>query len=289
MSRTHTLARAATCFSLLAILSCGDSATSLPPTAPRPTTVSVSPSTAELTAVGATVQLTATVRDQNGQPLAGATVTWTSSATPVATVNTSGLVTAAGNGTATITATAGGASGSASLTVAQEVSAVAVTPAADTVIAGDTLRLAAEAADANEHPVAGAEFDWASSDVSVATVDGSGLATGVAEGTATITATAGEVRGTAEISVENPDRAALVALYHATDGPNWVNNAGWLTDAPLRDWHGVYTDYTGRVTRLRLEGRDDSDTGGLPILFGLHGPIPPEPYTDLISDIRTVG
>ena len=37
--------------------------------------------------------------------------------------------------------------------------------------------------------------------------------------------------GTAEITVENPDRAALVALYHATDGPNWTRNENWLTEA----------------------------------------------------------
>ena len=35
------------------------------------------------------------------------------------------------------------------------------------------------------------------------------------------------------------DEAALVALYNATDGPNWRNNTNWLTDAPLGDWAGV--------------------------------------------------
>ena len=54
-------------------------------------------------------------------------------------------------------------------------------------------------------------------------------------------------------SVGDPDRDVLVALYHATDGPNWANNAGWLSDAPLGEWHGVVTDRTGRVTRLALD------------------------------------
>ena len=35
------------------------------------------------------------------------------------------------------------------------------------------------------------------------------------------------------------DEAALVALYNATDGPNWRRNTNWLTDAPLGDWAGV--------------------------------------------------
>ena len=35
------------------------------------------------------------------------------------------------------------------------------------------------------------------------------------------------------------DAVVLVALYNATDGPNWRNNANWLTDAPISDWAGV--------------------------------------------------
>ena len=48
------------------------------------------------------------------------------------------------------------------------------------------------------------------------------------------------------------DRAVLVALYNATDGPNWRNNNNWLTDEPMREWDGVTTDSKGRVTRLAL-------------------------------------
>ena len=83
--------------------------------------------------------------------MVGAAVSWASSAAAVATVSATGLVTAVANGTATITATAGSASGTATVTVAQELSAVTVSPAADTLVAGDTLRLSAEAADANGH------------------------------------------------------------------------------------------------------------------------------------------
>ena len=44
----------------------------------------------------------------------------------------------------------------------QQVAAVAVSPAVDTVVVGDPLRLAAEATDANGHSVAGAGFGWVS-------------------------------------------------------------------------------------------------------------------------------
>ena len=99
---------------------CGDGGTeppAPPPDPPRPTTVTVSPATVELTALGETVQLQAEVRDQNGQVMAGAAVTWASSSAAVATVSAAGLVTAVANGTSTITATAGSATGSATVTV----------------------------------------------------------------------------------------------------------------------------------------------------------------------------
>ena len=97
MSRHRALIFAVTA---LWALSCGDGATEPPPDPPRPTTVTVSPATAELTALDATVQLRAEVLDQYGQVMAGAAVGWSSSDASVATVDASGLVTAAGNGAA---------------------------------------------------------------------------------------------------------------------------------------------------------------------------------------------
>ncbi len=48
------------------------------------------------------------------------------------------------------------------------------------------------------------------------------------------------------------DREALVALYNAADGANWVNNTNWMSDAPLGEWHGVTTDADGRVIEISL-------------------------------------
>ena len=74
------------------------------------------------------------------------------------------------------------------------------------------------------------------------------------------------------------DRAALTALYHATDGPNWANNTNWLTDAPLHEWYGVRVKgsrYGQLVTRLylvgnRLKGEIPDELGGLAELQNLH-------------------
>ena len=84
------------------------------------------------------------------------------------------------------------------------------------------------------------------------------------------------------------DRDVLLALYHATDGDNWLRNDSWLTDAPLEQWYGVVTDERGRVLRLDLSQNGlretiPSELGQLTyleflILFenDLSGTIPPE-------------
>jgi len=216
-----------------------------------------------MTSLGVTRQLAAEVVDQYGEAMPGVDVTWSSSAAAIAEVHTTGLVKSAGNGTATITATAGEASGTAAVTVMQETASVTVSPSADTVVITDTTRLRAEARDEAGHVIEGLEFTWSSSDESVATVDGSGVVEGVGNGAATITATAEAVGGSARIFVFHRDRLALEALYRATNGPNWWDSGSWLSDAPLGEWYGVVTELDN-VTELNLPNNR------------LSGPLPPE-------------
>ena len=147
--RHRTIIRLSAVLAVVALAKgCGDSdspSAPPPPEPARPTTVTVSPATHELSVLGATVQLSAEVRDQNDRVMAGATVTWTTSANSVATVDAAGLVTAVGNGTATITASAGSASGSAAVTVA-----VGVPPAPDLVVGSPSV--------SNSSPLTGASF-----------------------------------------------------------------------------------------------------------------------------------
>ena len=63
------------------------------------------------------------------------------------------------------------------------------------------------------------------------------------------------------------DRTALVALYHATGGPNWANNSNWLSDRPLDEWHGVTTDGNGRVIELSLN--ENQLRGSIPAELGI--------------------
>src|SRR5207247_2818437 len=78
--------------------------------------VTVTPPSASVQ-VGQTVQLTATPRDANGNALPGRTVTWASTNTTVATVNRQGLVTTKVVGSATITESTAGQSGTAAITI----------------------------------------------------------------------------------------------------------------------------------------------------------------------------
>lgn len=74
---------------------------------PTLTTITTSPLTTSLN-VGATQQLTATCKDQNANTMTCPTLTWVSSNTSIATVNSSGLVTGIAVGTANITTSVAG-------------------------------------------------------------------------------------------------------------------------------------------------------------------------------------
>ena len=91
------------------------------------------------------------------------------------------------------------------------------------------------------------------------------------------------------------DRAVLVELYDAMDGNNWTNNANWLSDEPMRTWHGVIIDANGGVNGLvlgrnQLTGEIPTELGSLSNLqrlylkdnSGLSGPLPGS-FTGLTS------
>src|SRR3989442_48603 len=173
----------------------GKSDTSVVTVTPVPVaSVTVSPATASMQA-GATAQLGATTLDSTGLPLSGRTISWATSNAAVATGSGRGLVSGAGGGTATVTATSRGRGGSAAVTVGR------VPAAPGSVEAGATAQLAAAAQDARGTPLSGRVVTWATSNAAVATVSGSGLVSGAAAGTATITATSEGQSGTAAITV----------------------------------------------------------------------------------------
>ncbi len=71
------------------------------------------------------------------------------------------------------------------------------------------------------------------------------------------------------------DKDALIALYEATDGDNWVSNQNWLSNRSIGTWYGVITDENDRVIELdlsenELNGAIPSELGHLAFLEGLY-------------------
>ena len=181
--------------------------------------VTVQPSSATID-TGASVQLAAKVVDSKGRTLVGRVVTWSSSDATIASVSSSGLVGGIKSGSATVTATSGGKTGAASLTVTftpPPVANVAVQPSTGSVDVGKTLQLGAVLTDASGSALSGRQVTWATSNAAIATVSSSGLVSAVSAGTATITATSEGKSGTASISVTVPP--APVATVTVTPSP----------------------------------------------------------------------
>ena len=226
---------------------------------PRAASIRISPAEAELDAIGATVQFTASVRDGNDRVISDAAVTWTSGNAEVASVTGEGLVTARKNGSAVVTAVSGPFHANASVTVSQAVARIEVRPTSVTLTKTDgILRVDAVAKDRNGNLVSDAPLFWTSSDPIVVSVNALGDLEARSNGNARITVSAGDVSTSLEVTVSGfgpdaPDRAALVALFNGTGGPGWTLATNWSSDAPLSEWHGVTTDAEGRVIELLLD------------------------------------
>ena len=125
-----------------------------------------------------------------GDTVRSVSVTWTSTDTSVATVSAAGVAAGRAAGQTQIVATVNGISGHADLTVSLvAVASVTVSPAGDTIGAGETRQLAATPRDSAGAPLDGREITWSTADSTRATVSPSGLVTGVDSGAVTITAT----------------------------------------------------------------------------------------------------
>ena len=224
-----------------------------PPPLPEPVaSVTVTPATASVQ-VGATVQLSAVLRDAAGNTLTGRTVTWSSSSSSTAAVSATGLVTGVAAGPATITAASEGKSGTSGVTVTVvPVASVAVSPASASLTVGGTVQLTATPRDGGGNPLSGRAVTWSSSNTAAATVSGVGLVTGIAAGSTTITAASEGRSGTATVSVTAPP----VAGECAAPQPGWI----WCDDFEQNRLSSYfeYNDAGGSFTRAAVVGRDGS-------------------------------
>lgn len=213
-------------------------ATALPGAA---ASLTVTPASVLLDAIGATATLSAAARDAYNNTIPTPTPAWTSLNPAVATVNASGVVTAVSAGSGTIRATLDNASTDIAVVVAPAVASITVTPANPVLtVIGGTVQLSATARDRNGNPVStGAQpVLWSSVSPAVVSVSSTGLVTAVGAGTTTVRAQLGTVIGQTQVTVQQ--------------------TVGMLTVAPKTD-----TLRTGASTRQMTVTA--LDTNGAPI------------------------
>ena len=139
--------------------------------------------------VGASAQFSAVITDANGTPVPGRQITWRTADSAIATVTSSGVVTAVGVGAVQVRAASDGVSGIATVTTSNApVAAVSIDPGSLSLAVGATHLLVATPKDSSGTSLAGRGVQWTTSDGAVATVSSEGLVTGIAPGSARIKA-----------------------------------------------------------------------------------------------------
>ncbi|MEO8140961.1 MAG: Ig-like domain-containing protein, partial [Gemmatimonadota bacterium] len=209
--------------------------------------------------VGETVQLQATPKDGKGAALSDRTVVWSASDPQVVLVSSSGLVSAVGPGSATISASSEGKSAESKLTVnapkpapkppepqpkpvepqpvAIAVASVSVTPNSLSLIAGAEASLVAVLLDDKRRPLAERKVTWKSSDERIARVSNDGVVSGIAKGKVTITASAEGKSASAAVTVsEATVTVAAVGLIPTAKSLKVGESATW--SAVARDAKG---------------------------------------------------
>ena len=177
--------------------------------------------------VGQTTQATATPKDGHALPLTGRVVTWSSSAPGIASVSSTGVITAVAPGTAMINATSEGVTGTLAMSVtstATSVATVSVSLSSAAMNVGQTGQATAIAKDANGNTISAGTPSWSTSNASVATVSSSGVVTAAGAGSATITATLSGKSGGASVSVTTSSTGSITvtppALPLSVPSPN---------------------------------------------------------------------
>ena len=187
--------------------------------------VTVTPSTKTLY-LGTTFKLTVTAVDGRGNPMPAATTfAWSSNNNGIATVDTGGTVTPRAPGTATISATAGGVTGTSVITVLSAIQRIAITPDSVKLDAlGLAVRYTAVAYDTLDAAMTGITFAWSSSNPSIAPLDSitatTARAVSVQNGFTQIRAVAQGVAGTSPLLVQQQLSALEVTPTAASVAPS---------------------------------------------------------------------
>lgn len=244
------------------------------PTVPLEERLRLSQTTLTLSFLGETVQVDASVVDEFGIELRNAAVAWASSAPAVASVSSTGAVTALANGPATVTGSRGGASVSVLVTVAQA-PAMMLLSTRELVLGGpgDTGSIALSVLDAGGSVLAVPHVAWWADDPGVASVSPSGLVTAVAPGRTEVTVAvsgggqtlAESIQITVEGEIINDVDVTDAILVDAThDGGAWWYPQSGTFDRREPHQGQALADHLRRLGYTIIElGRDDEITDEL--------------------------
>lgn len=178
----------------------------------RIVTARITPTSGSLR-LGIPRQFSSVLTDSVGGSIpAGRVVNWTSATPAIATVNSTGLVTALALGTAKIAINAEGAVDTLTMQVTKvPVNTVQLSPSSSVVVQGGTVQLTATVEDSAGTTVTDRALEWTSSDPNRATVSGTGLVTTLAPGQVTITARAENRSGTASVTIQQTPADSVAA------------------------------------------------------------------------------
>lgn len=191
--------------------------------------VGVTPALDTLESLGDTLRLAASITDQRGTALVGASLTWTSENPAVATVDSSGVAVAQAPGATWIVAHVGEKSARSRLVVAPRMARLEILDSTVQVGEGYTQRVASRALDARGHPAPAVPVTWLSSDTSVIVVNDSGVVKGIGAGEADVTVMHAGVLATVH-AVVSPVPGRLLSL----DGNAQSADAGTRLATPVR-------------------------------------------------------
>lgn len=162
-------------------------------------------------AKGSTIALTATKVPDNTTNIEA--ITWSSSNSSIATVDNDGVVTGVSAGTVTITAKCGDKVVGHTVVTTVPINGLSIS-GADTVIKNNTITLTAT----KTPPDATGSITWSSSNTSIASVNSSGVVTGKAGGSVTITATCNGKSATHAVKVVVPPDSVSGATLDVHEG-----------------------------------------------------------------------
>jgi uncharacterized protein YjdB len=214
--------------------------------------VTVEPSSVQLS-VGGTAQLSASAKDATGAALTQRVTQWASANPAVASLSSTGLLTAVGPGNTTVTATVDGVSGSAAVAVAPPppapVATITVALASPSLTVGQTTQATATLRDAAGNVLVGRSVTWSSTDPTLATVSATGVVTAVAAGSATIAAAAEGQTGLASVTVTPPAPTPVASV--SLSAPSTALTVGQTTQVTVVVRDAAGQPLTGRIISWR--------------------------------------